>query len=138
MNRDLKVKGGAAAVLAILFAAGIALGFAVARDQALTVGDPASDDGNLSAGRPQPPEDWMIDHLELDPVQRAQVDSVVEHFGARMSSLQKEYRPRYRAIVDSAAHALRGLLTEEQLAQYDSLQAAAKRGAGGVFERPIP
>jgi hypothetical protein len=134
MNRDLKVKGGAAAVLAILFAAGMALGFAMADDGSRGVLDPLAAEGPVAVGRSQPPQDWMIDQLDLTPPERAAVDSVVEHFGARMSSLQKEYRPRYRAIVDSASHALRALLTAEQRALYDSLQAAAKTGAG-AFER---
>jgi hypothetical protein len=128
MNRDLKVRGGAAAVLAVLFAAGTALGIAVARERRAGADDPVPAEGRVSAGRAEASQDWMIDRLELTPAQRSAVDSVVEHFGARMSSLQKEYRPRYHAIVDSASQSLRSLLDEEQRARYDSLQAAAKRG----------
>jgi hypothetical protein len=138
MNRDVKVKGGAAAVLAILFAAGMALGFALADDGSRWARGPLSAEHSASADTSQPPHDWMIDQLDLTPPERAAVDSVVEHFGGRMSSLQKEYRPRYRAIVDSASHALRALLTDEQRARYDSLQAAAKTGSGATLDRDIP
>jgi hypothetical protein len=131
MNRDLKVRGGAAAVLAILFAAGTTFGLAVGREPS----PPAASmlgEGRASYGRSEPSEEWMIDRLDLSPAQRTAVDSVVAHFGGRMSSLQKEYRPRYRAIVDSASQALRALLSEKQRARYDSLQAAAKRGSEGT------
>jgi len=137
MNRDLKVRGGAAAVLAILFAAGTALGLAMARERRPGEDDPVPAEGRVSAGASQASRDWMIDRLELTPAQQTTVDSVVEHFGARMSSLQKEYRPRYRAIVDSASQALRALLDEEQRARYDSLQAAAKRGFGDTPEHDV-
>jgi hypothetical protein len=138
MNRDLKVRGGAAAVLAILFAAGTALGLAVARERRPGEDDFMPAEGLVSAGRSQPSQDWMIDRLALTPAQRTAIDSVVEHFGARMSSLQKEYRPRYRAIVDSASQALRALLDEEQRARYDSLQATAKRGFEETPGRDVP
>ena len=137
MNRDLKVRGGAAAVLVVLFAAGTAFGLAVGRTVGEAGGTPGSGplDGPLSLGPSEPSKEWIVDRLDLSPVQRIAVDSVVEHFGHRMSSLQKEYRPRYRAIVDSASHALRALLTEEQRVRYDSLQAAAKRGVEETVER---
>ena len=137
MNRDLKVKGGAAAVLVVLFAAGTAFGLAVGRNGGEARGTPGPIDGPLSLGPSEPSKEWIVDRLDLTPVQRVAVDSVVEHFGHRMSSLQKEYRPRYRAIVDSASQALRALLTEEQRARYDSLQAAAKRGFEETVERDI-
>jgi hypothetical protein len=137
MNHDLKVRGGAAAVLLILFAAGTALGLAVGGEPRTPEAAPMPGEGRVSAGRSEPSEEWIVDRLDLTPAQRTAVDSVVAHFGARMSSLQKEYRPRYRAIVDSASQALRDLLNEEQQARYDSLQAAAKRGLGATSEREI-
>ena len=137
MNRELKVKGGAAAVVLVLFAAGTALGLAVGRNQSEMGGLSAPIEGPLSLGPSDQSREWIVDGLDLTPTQRSAVDSVVEHFGHRMSSLQKEYRPRYRAIVDSASQALRSLLTDEQRARYDSLQAAAKRGVEETAEREV-
>jgi hypothetical protein len=134
MNRELKVKGGAAAVVLVLFAAGTALGLALGQSQSEAGGLSAPIEGRLSLGASEQSKEWIVDGLDLTPDQRAAVDSVVEHFGHRMSSLQKEYRPRYRAIVDSASQALRSLLTDEQRARYDSLQAAAKRGVEETAE----
>jgi hypothetical protein len=137
MNRDLKVRGEAAAVLLILFAAGTVLGVAVGRERRRADDETVPTDVRFSTGLSQPPNEWMIDRLGLSPAQRTAVDSVVAHFGVRMSSLQKEYRPRYHAIVDSASQALRALLTAEQRARYDSLQATAKRGVERSSERDV-
>ena len=126
MSRELRIRVGAAAVLMLVFGAGIALGFSLdGRGQpsvqsTLPSLGPLADDASA-------PSDWIVDRLDLSAQQRAAVDSIVQHYGAKMGALQKKYRPLYRAIVDSTADALRALLDEHQRATYDSLEAEAQR-----------
>lgn len=124
-TRDKKVRSGAAVVLAGMFAAGIAVGVAVDRRAPASVraeGEARQPDRDSS-----PPNNRIIDRLEMTPEQRARVDSVVAEYGRRMSELQREYRPRFHEMVDSANSALRESLTEEQRVRYDSIRAAAER-----------
>lgn len=127
MNQDLKVRGGAAAVLALVFVAGTAVGLALDRNG--SEGEPSVAEAADSApqDRAQPPNGWIIDRLDLSAEQQTAIDSVVEHYGTRMSDLQKAYRPHYRALVDSTVQALRELLNPEQLDRYDSLEAVSER-----------
>ena len=126
-NRDTTVRVGAAAVLTVVFGAGTALGFAIDRDRAAAAVEPSETSQSVTRERAEPANDWIIDHLDLTADQRGRVDSVVEHYRARMSELQKEYRPQYRAIVDSTHRAVRALLSQEQRDEYESLEAAAER-----------
>jgi hypothetical protein len=137
-RRETAIRFGAAAALAALFAAGTALGMALERNR--PVADSASElPQPLRRDRPEPPNAWTIDRLDLTQDQRARVDSVVRHYGARMSALQKEYRPRYRSIVDSTHGALKVLLSPEQEVRYDSLTAAAERWrARNRSDRAVP
>lgn len=128
MNQELKVRGAAAAVVALVFVAGTAVGLAWHRgkggQEEVEAAQVASD---APQGRSQAPSGWIIDRLDLSANQQAAVDSVLDHYGERMSDLQKAYRPRYRALVDSTVQDLRDLLTEEQLLRYDSLEVRAER-----------
>jgi hypothetical protein len=124
-TRDRKVRLGAAAVLAGVFVAGVAVGFAV--EWRTHPPDPAVETSADSDRDDSPPSDWIIDRLEMEADQKATIDSVLTEYGRRMGMLQREYGPRFRALVDSANRSLMGLLTEEQRAQYDSIEAAAER-----------
>ena len=126
-NRDATVRLRAAAVLTVMFGAGTALGFAIDRDGARAPAEASEASRGVMRERAEPPNEWIIDRLDLAAEQRTRVDSVVAYYGARMGDLQKEYRPQYRAIVDSTDGALRALLNQEQRARYDSLEAAAER-----------
>ncbi len=126
-SRDAAVRLGAAMLLAVVFGGGAALGFAIDRDNGSEIRESPSIPDVPRPDRSQRPSEWIIDRLDLSTEQRSRVDSVVDHFGARMRELQKEYRPQYRVIVDSTDRALRVLLSEEQQVRYDSLDAAAER-----------
>jgi len=128
LGRSVTVRLGAAAVLAAVFGLGTAAGIALDGNEGAT----SPDDSGVRAttaprDRTEPPNEWIIDRLNLSVEQRAQVDSVVAYYGSRMSALQKQYRPQYRAIVDSTDGALKSLLDGGQLIRYDSLSAAAAR-----------
>lgn len=127
MRYESKVRGGAAAVLGLVLFAGAALGIAVDRivlseDEAIS-----GEDEGREVRPAEPPNEWVIDRLDLSDVQRSAVDSVVAHYGVLMSAFQKEFRPRYRAIVDSTTRALEALLTPEQQIRYDSLEERSRR-----------
>lgn len=122
MSRDARVRFGAAAVFAVVFMGGVAVGLAVDRAASPT------DESDLPAAATEKdndpaPSGWIIDQIEMDVAQRTQVDSVLRHYGKRMTELQKSFHPRYRALVDSTNQSLRSLLTSEQLARYDALEA---------------
>lgn len=131
IDREFQVRFAAGAVLVLVFAAGTALGLVLARNpQPAPPPEVAVEPSapEFESARPtQPPNGWIIDRLELEAPRRVLVDSVLDHFGATMSRIQKDYRPRYRAVVDSTNQAIRELLTEEQRARYDSMNAEADR-----------
>jgi hypothetical protein len=124
ISRDTRVRLSAAAAFAVVFIGGVAVGFAFDR------GGPIAEDpgtavaaGEAEKDNDPAPSGWVIDQIEMDMAQRAQVDSVLKHYGKRMTALQKSFHPSYRALVDSTNQSLRALLSEEQLARYDALEA---------------
>jgi hypothetical protein len=125
-RRERRVRLATGAVLALVFLGGILVGFALDRG---VVHASTEREGGMPEVRSDasPPNDWIIDRLEMTVDQRARVDSVLAHFGSHMSDLQKDYRPRFQSVVDSANFALRELLTEEQRIRYDSLEAHLER-----------
>lgn len=133
-RRSTRVRLAAGAVLGVTFTAGLALGFALDRGASSITADGTA---NADSQPEAPPNDWIVDRLEMADAQRATVDSIVDHYGMMMSDLQREVRPRLRAVVDSANRALRGALTEAQLVQYDSLEAelARRRSRGNPSGR---
>ncbi len=64
----------------------------------------------------------IIDQLELSPVQRARVDSIMARRRQRTDSLWQHDGTRIRAAVDSARAEIRGVLTTQQSAEYDRLR----------------
>jgi hypothetical protein len=133
------VRIAAGAVLSVVFVAGLLLGFALDPDLVARSAEGGERVGDRRGDfSPPPPGGWFIDRLEMTDAQRAEVDSIVSHFTVHMGDLQREYRPRFMAVVDSVNDALRAVLTPPQLAEYDSLAAAlrARRGRGGNPQRP--
>lgn len=59
--------------------------------------------------------------------QRAAIDAAIERSRARTDALWKEYEPRYRATVDTARAEIRAILTDVQIAKFDSLREARRR-----------
>lgn len=125
--RESRVRLAAAVTLLGVFAAGAALGFALERYEAPIRSEPGETVRADREDRAGAPNDWIIDHMDLTARQRVQVDSIVSHYGSRMSRFQKEYRPKYQAIVDSTDRALRALLTPQQIVRYDSLTVVSAR-----------
>jgi Spy/CpxP family protein refolding chaperone len=128
----MRVRLAAGAVVGAVFLAGLVLGFALDRGVAQPATDGVARMGERRGDFAPPPSGWIIDRLDMTDAQRAAVDSVVQHYAVYMGDLQREYRPRFQTVMDSANRALREVLTPEQLAQYDSIQAELRmrRGRG--------
>lgn len=128
ITREARVRLGAIAALSIVFAGGVAVGFAFDR----AVEEPAVSAEDVAVEEPKktdpPPNGWIIDRIEMSQEQRSQVDSVLHHYGKRMMELQKAFHPRFRSLVDSTNQAVRAILDEEQLARYDALELERKQG----------
>ncbi|MEX2295604.1 MAG: hypothetical protein WD804_04715 [Gemmatimonadota bacterium] len=121
-----RVRLAAGAMLSAAFLGGLALGYGLDRGVAqATPGELARTDDRRGDFAP-PPSGWIIDRLGMSDAQRVAVDSIIAHFASHMGELQREYRPRFQTVVDSANRAVRDVLTAEQLAQYDSLQTAVR------------
>jgi hypothetical protein len=122
------------AILLLVFVAGLAVGVAVDRQVAAAADAPPPAPPVLTE-RPADPEEredgddpprerrMMIERVGLAPDQKLQVDSIVAVMGSLMSDLQKDYRKRYWAVVDSTRASLRQTLSPEQAVMYDSLVA---------------
>jgi hypothetical protein len=124
ISRDTRIRLSAAAAFAVVFGGGMAVGFALDREGANLDLPGASTASTATQRESDPaPSGWIIDQIEMDQAQRAEVDSLLKHYGRRMTELQKSFHPRYRALVDSTNQSLRTLLSEEQLARYDALEA---------------
>ncbi len=121
MTEGFRTRLAAGAVLLAVFAAGLAVGFALDRGVArASPGERAEVSGEARDTRAEG-SGWIIDEIDLTEEQRIGVDSVIRHFGDRMTDLRKEFRPRYRAVLDSTNQAVRELLDSEQRAHYDAL-----------------
>jgi hypothetical protein len=124
ISRDTRIRLSAAAALAVVFGGGMAVGFVLDREGASLDLPRETTAATATEKESDPaPSGWIIDQIEMDQAQRAEVDSLLKHYGRRMTELQKSFHPRYRALVDSTNQSLRTLLSEEQLARYDELEA---------------
>jgi Spy/CpxP family protein refolding chaperone len=133
MAGGLRARLATLAILLVVFGAGLAVGVAVDRQVAAAADAPASVAGTSSADEPERDREErrrrgpMVEKVGLDQDQKVQVDSIFRAWGGRMSSLQKEYREHYWAVVDSTRAAMRTVLTPEQAMAYDSLVAENDR-----------
>jgi Spy/CpxP family protein refolding chaperone len=107
------------ALLIVTFAAGMLAGTAFSR--VLSAREPAA-----AAAKDCPPAERgphsILDQLELEPGQRARVDSIMERRRERTDSLWQQDGQRIRAAVDSARAEIRTVLTPQQAAEYDRLR----------------
>ena len=73
--------------------------------------------------------------VDLNAVQKAAVDSLVAFHRQRMSDLDTEFRPRYRAVIRDLREEIKLVLTVPQRVRYEVLlvehdAARAERGRG--------
>jgi hypothetical protein len=136
MRQDLRVRLTAALVLGLVFVAGFVVGLAVERpvpaDSRLQGSTPAPAAAVQSTARTD--HDRVMKRIDLTKEQRITIDSLLGYYQERMAEFQKEYGPRYWAIVDSSRSVIKEVLTEEQAVLYDSLlvENDKRRGRPGA------
>ncbi len=123
MERVLRTRLFAGVVLAVVFGAGVLLGLAL--DQGGP--GPTADRGRGDDSHRTPT------YMQVHPTdqQKVLIDSIVRKDRAAMRALHEEFRaeydPRYQALIKQTRDAIKGVLTPEQAAQYDSLLAENDR-----------
>jgi Spy/CpxP family protein refolding chaperone len=90
--------------------------------------------GGLGQGG-QPP---LLQHLDLTPQQRPQLEAVVARWHPQMQALWQEFQPRITAVMDSARAEMDQILTAPQRARRDSLRATCGAGAPLHSLRQLP
>ncbi len=113
-----------AAMLAVVFASGLTIGFAVDRDLVAGSGDePAGEETEATEARRVP----MWEQVGPNEIQKASIDSIVRDHRGAMKSLHREfddaYSPRYRALVAETREAIKSVFDLDQRMEYDSLLA---------------
>lgn len=106
------------ALLIVTFAAGMLAGTAFTR--VLSAREPAGQAATKCEDDRGPHS--IFDQLELTPVQRARVDSIMARRRERTDSLWQQDGQRIRAAVDSARAEIRTVLSPQQAAEYDRLR----------------
>jgi hypothetical protein len=89
--------------------------------------------------QPGPPRGFPpdLDALGLSDAQRKRIDEIFSSRRPQTDSMLRAMMPRLRAAADSARQAIRAVLTPEQRARLDSLEAQPwRRGAMG--RGPMP
>ena len=116
-----KVRMVAGTALVLLFGSGVVVG--LAWDQTASAGLPGevrTEEG--SKGR-EGRRRMIVDNVGLNTVQKAAVDSLVVFHRQRMSDLDTEFRPRYRAVIRDLREEIKQVLTDDQRLRYDVLLA---------------
>ncbi len=130
MESALKARLVTVVVLALVFGSGVTAGLAweptpgtdraaepaQAEDQREEREGRERGDGSNRGRRP-----LLVEQVGLTVDQKAQVDEIVENSRQRMRSLEKDTRPQYRAIIEETRTAIKGVLTNEQRAEYETI-----------------
>ena len=120
-SNTLKAKMVAGSALVLLFGSGIVVG--LAWDQTASANPPAEVREDRGARREGGRRRLIVDNVGLSAVQKANVDSLVAFHRHRMSQLDKEFQPRYRAVIADLRGEIKQVLTDDQRVQYEVLLA---------------
>ncbi|MDX1393202.1 MAG: hypothetical protein R3195_02380 [Gemmatimonadota bacterium] len=118
-------RGRAVLTLALVFAAGAAVG--VASDRLELVPRPAvATEPGTAAGAEETPQNRTIieefaDDLHLTPEQRTQIDLLLDYYAASLKDLRQSVQPQYRALMDSVRLEIEATLDDEQRSRYRAL-----------------
>ena len=69
----------------------------------------------------------MYEQVGPSEAQKTQIDSIVGQHRGDLRVLQRDFRDAYEALIQQTRDAIKGVLTPEQAAQYDSLVAAYEK-----------
>ncbi len=127
MNSPRGVRLKAWVTLTAVAVAGFGLGMVVDRWRAQRQAPPAmtwvQSRGSAEGDIQSLPGPLLFEELELTPTQQASVDSILDHAQARLDSSMVPLLGQIKVTVADAHTAVRALLTEEQLARFDSVLA---------------
>ena len=115
----LKAKLVAASALVFLFGSGVVVG--LAWDQTVSASTLTETRRGERPERERTRYPMTIDKVGLSAVQKVTVDSLYFFYGQRLSDLNKDFQPRFRAVMGDFRAELRQILTEDQRVTYDSL-----------------
>jgi hypothetical protein len=121
VTRVFKVKIVAVAALVLFFGSGIVVG--MAWDQTASTSTPEETRDQTRSERRRGRRTLIVEGVGLTAFQKASVDSLVSFHRKRMSELNEEFRPRYRAVVADLREEIKGVLTDDQREMYDTLLA---------------
>ena len=119
-----KSKAYALALLAGVFLAGSVAGAAI--DRALSGADARAEQPDRRGGERDHRHsyiDWLATELELSADQRASVELIVEQYREQVSAQWHEMRPRFEEFKEQFRAEVRGVLTQDQLEDYEALLA---------------
>lgn len=108
-----------AVVLAAVFVVGALSGAAI--DRGVSGSDATTHDRAEQRDRQNRTHHYVFEQLDLSTQQRARIDSVLDVRRKQVAAFWDSAGPHWRAIVDSTRAGIRGVLTPEQQAQYDTL-----------------
>jgi hypothetical protein len=110
----------AGSALVLLFASGIVVGLAWDRTASASTPEVgANERSEREGGRGR----MVVDGVGLSTVQKTAVDSLVVFHRERMSDLDTEFQPRYRAVIADLREEIKQVLTDDQRVMYDELLA---------------
>lgn len=128
MSETTRMRISATAILVLVFGSGIVVGLALDRAVTPATGTPASEGTPVAvatdreeADEEEAPRGYAIDGVAMEPEQRAQVDSILETYRQQVAEAAEAHRLEYSALAAATRESFRGVLSEAQQAQYDSL-----------------
>jgi hypothetical protein len=120
MTSVFKVKIVAVAALVLFFGSGIVVGMAWDQTASASTPEETSDETRPERSGRRP---LIVEGVGLTALQKTSVDSLVSFHRKRMSDLNEEFRPRYRAVIADLREEIKGVLTDDQREMYDTLLA---------------
>ena len=121
VRKTFRVKIVAGAALTLLFGSGIVVG--MAWDQTASASTPEETRDETRSQRRGERRPMIVEGVGLTALQKTSVDSLVSFHRERMSALNTEFRPRYRAVIGDLREEIKGVLTDDQREMYDTLLA---------------
>ncbi len=125
---SFKAKMVAATALILLFGSGVVVGLALDQTANASTLEEVRPDARPEREGARPEREgarhpMIVDRVGLSVVQKATVDSLVSFHRQRMSDLNTDFRPRYRAVIGDLRVEIRQVLTDDQRLRYDTLLA---------------
>ena len=120
MTSVFKVRIVAVAALVLFFGSGIVVCMAWDQTASASTPEETSDETRSERSGRRP---LIVEGVGLTALQKTSVDSLVSFHRKRMSDLNEEFRPRYRAVIADLREEIKGVLTDDQREMYDTLLA---------------